>query len=458
MAIRKIISIGVNVPHDDVEEVSFYSDRSLLDADIVLFSPFAPDHAYTKYLGKPSLDESDSFTFKEAVLHWNRELKEAYLAGKSVFVYLAKPAEVYVQTGRKETSGTGRNQKVTNFVDLISSYDALPTSVNPTPRRGTQITPFKELAPLTQYWEEFKEFSQYHTTISGKFSSVMLVADKANTPVGARMTNGSGYFIFLPVIDLTGDGMVMQTGRYTAKAMRVGQRYVQLLVDSVDALTTGVIKTPTPEWALSEDYVLPEEGNIKQEISTVENKIDGLIAKRGQLQQDLDESTELRGLLFENGKQLGKVVISAVRLMGYEVDQFDDGQSEFDAVIVSGKERYIGEVEGRDRRSVNIDKFSQLERNIQEDFARDEIDEYAKGILFGNGHRLVSPDSRGDCFSAKCMTAAERSGTILIRSADLFEPARYLNGTSDPEYAKACRKAISQAIGSIVVFPHPPTE
>lgn len=27
----------------------------------------------------------------------------------------------------------------------------------------------------------------------------------------------------------------------------------------------------------------------------------------------------------------------------------------------------------------NIDKFSQLERNLQEDFARDDVTEYAKG-------------------------------------------------------------------------------
>jgi len=44
-------------------------------------------------------------------------------------------------------------------------------------------------------------------------------------------------------------------------------------------------------------------------------------------------------------------------------------------------DRYIGEAEGKENKAVNIDKLGQLERNIQEDFARDEVQEPARGIL-----------------------------------------------------------------------------
>ena len=74
------------------------------------------------------------------------------------------------------------------------------------------------------------------------------------------------------------------------------------------------------------------------------------------------------------------------------------------------RERFIGEVEGKDNKAINIDKFSQLERNLNEDFAREGVDQFAKGVLFGNPYRLRSPDNRDDPFTDKCRTAAARRG------------------------------------------------
>lgn len=44
----------------------------------------------------------------------------------------------------------------------------------------------------------------------------------------------------------------------------------------------------------------------------------------------------------------------------------------------------------------------------------------------------------------------------LVKTSDLFEPARYLAILDDPEYAARCRKAITDGSGRIVVFPEPP--
>ena len=44
----------------------------------------------------------------------------------------------------------------------------------------------------------------------------------------------------------------------------------------------------------------------------------------------------------------------------------------------------------------------------------------------------------------------------LVKTSDLFEPARYLAICDDSEYAAKCRKAIADGSGQIVVFPEPP--
>jgi hypothetical protein len=125
-------------------------------------------------------------------------------------------------------------------------------------------------------------------------------------------------------------------------------------------------------------------------------------------------------------------------------------------VFSSPEGRFLGEAEGKDKRPINIDKLRQLESNIQEDFAKDDVNEYARGVLFGNAERLAQPSKRGEAFTAKCMSGAERSGIALVNTADLFEPARYLSGYQDSGYRAECRKAIIDAKRQIAVFPKPP--
>ena len=87
---------------------------SLLDWGIILFKPEIGDFVsayYDSYQGKPSLNDTQSFQLKECREHWRREIKQAVETGKTVLVYLPSLFEVYVDTGERSYSGTGRNQK-----------------------------------------------------------------------------------------------------------------------------------------------------------------------------------------------------------------------------------------------------------------------------------------------------------------------------------------------------------
>ena len=59
---KKIISVGFEIPGGVVEYVSLRSNRSLLDADIVVFSPQMGSEYYISryHQGRPRLGESDS--------------------------------------------------------------------------------------------------------------------------------------------------------------------------------------------------------------------------------------------------------------------------------------------------------------------------------------------------------------------------------------------------------------
>lgn len=139
--------------------------------------------------------------------------------------------------------------------------------------------------------------------------------------------------------------------------------------------------------------------------------------------------------------------------MGFTATPFNREGSEFDAVFSAPEGRFLGEVEGKNDKAVNVDKLDQLERNIREDFMRREDSSYAKGVLFGNAYRLRDSGSRPDFFTAKCRSAAARGRVALVQTPDLFFVTRYLEENNDEAYAAACRRAILEAEGVVVTFP-----
>lgn len=146
-----------------------------------------------------------------------------------------------------------------------------------------------------------------------------------------------------------------------------------------------------------------------------------------------------------------------LELLGYKAENYNDGILELDHIITSPDgDRFIGEAEGKDTSAINIDKFRQLAVNIQEDLQRDEVENSATGILFGNGFRLTKPSERAEQFTTKCINTAKSSNCVLVRTTDLFNVAKYAKESKDENFAKSCRDAIKNSVGKIVDFPTVP--
>src|SRR5262245_58367043 len=113
MSKRRIFAVGLSLPGDEFEHIAFDSDRTLSDADIIIFQPTLGDchneyarGEYTLYDGKPVLTEESSYAAYKRLLHWRREIIEAVKAGKLVVVYLARPDERFRYTGDTTNSDT----------------------------------------------------------------------------------------------------------------------------------------------------------------------------------------------------------------------------------------------------------------------------------------------------------------------------------------------------------------
>jgi len=205
-----------------------------------------------------------------------------------------------------------------------------------------------------------------------------------------------------------------------------------------------------------EKFKIESEIIIEEKIKKVESDIENLIKEKSQLNKQLFDEQLFKALLYEKGKALEISIINALQILDYKAENYDDGIDEFDQIIISPEgHRFIGEAEGKDSSAVNIDKFRQLESNIQQDFSKEEIINPAIGILFGNGYRLTPPEARQTQFTEKCLINAKRLNVILIQTMDLFEVVKYLKSKNDDSFKIKCREAIINSKGDIVVFPKP---
>ena len=212
-----------------------------------------------------------------------------------------------------------------------------------------------------------------------------------------------------------------------------------------------------PAWALQNDFRLGRESLLEAEVISIASQIDALFLQREAKRREIEDEVSLRALLFEKGPRLERAVREALTILGFDAQHFRDSTSEFDAVFSSSEGRFLGEVEGRDTKSISIDKFSQLERNISEDFSREGVTAFAQPVLFGNTFRNTMPSERGSFFTEKVLQAAQRSGACLVRTPDLFEVARYVRESGDDDFARLCRQTMRDVKGEIALFPEIPS-
>ncbi|MCT8174375.1 hypothetical protein [Variovorax sp. CY25R-8] len=460
---KKILTIGLTVAGDEVTYELFSSKTSLLDWDIVIFRP-AINHywsSYTdRYQGKPCLDDTNSFQLKEDCEHWRREIKQAVEAGKTVFVYLPEVQEVFIGTGTKEFSGTGRNARATRHVKSWSNYSALPFDLAPTNASGSAMKLASLKAEiLAPYWAEFSSESSYNVVLPDNQVIPSILTKSGDKAVGAiiRSKSTSGALVLLPDMNFIQPQFFRTKGDdqyWTAKGQQFSHRVIASLLQIDKALHSATEITPEPEWATSEKFVLASEAVFRAKLLEAERAVEQAQKAKEDIQEKLMGAGRLRGLLFEKGRALEFAIIDALQVLGFKAESYKDSESEFDVVFESKEGRLLGEAEGKDSKAINVDKLRQLSMNILEDLQREEVASAAKGVLFGNGFRLLPPGERSEQFTEKCISAAKTNSTALVATSDLFIAAQYLSEKFDRRYAKKCRDAILSGV-ALVKFPDP---
>lgn len=423
---RRILTLAYDIPNNDKNITQYWSylneRMSLSDYDIVLIKPLI-------YKVENLLD---------IVGYWRNEFSGFVNNGGLLFVVLYKYEKI-------------KNSEFLHTYE-VSNYDVIPSDYKYINTKGSVLVPKSTI--VTKLYSTFKDVMQYDVQIQGASDPVFVTRD-GNKVLGTIQTLGRGYIVYLPYINLLecyGEDFEPDDDEYSEIELKTGHKLLTCLKDIYNSLMSS--ESTAPEWLKSEHFT-QKYTDIQSEIVSVQKQIEELKEQNHNLQLSLSQEQELSALLYETGKPLENAVSKALKILGYvQAENYNDGKLELDQVIVSPEgDRFIGECEGKDSTAINVDKFRQLNDSLYEDFQREEVQEKANGIIFGNPQRLSEPDKRTLTFTEKCINNARREKVGLVLTMDLFKAAKRVADTGDEEYARKCRQAIKEQLGEVVVFP-----
>lgn len=445
---KSIVAINTEFPTLD-DHIDYFGGESLRDFDIAIFDPKFPYSERIHFSGGGScLTIEATQRVKTAMTHWAGEIRSALQAGKTVFFLLN---EVEEDSGASGYETKARNQRTYNTF-RINNYEALPFAILVKNTKGRRISVVdSSYQPLLNIISEVVSYRAIFEKTVGR--TIYSAKDGAVVGSIAKLSDLPGHLVFLPYFNLT-DYDKASSDKWSDEVTQISHGIIAQLIAIDKSLRLQSAITPAPQWVAS--------AQTPEAVMTIDATVGGIDAKIAELttlkEKQLEEKERLLSfsrLLYENGKALETAIEEGLRVLGFTVQNYRDGDLEIDHIIVgSSGTRMIGESEGKDSSAIDISKFRQLESNINEDFQRDNIEEPAKGVLFGNGFRFTEPKDRAGQFTAKCMTNAKRLKTALVRTSDLYETVIYaLDHPDDKTFQAACRSAIENTHGDVVVFP-----
>lgn len=450
----KIVTVDYNIVDKNISNITMDDDNSLLDGDIVVIDPLIYGINISVEQGKILR----STRVIEIFGHRRKELTTLLDKGKVVIVFFRPISFFKIKVSLRPPYSFKYNNYKNKYAEdykSISNYEFLPFDLRffnkYVENYGGKIIKNASKEYLSNIYNEFKDSLEYETHLCNKFedetyNKQMLFKDfilRNNTDnlVGFAFNISNGKLFFIPYIDID---------KYENPKM-----FIDLIINFCRPLFEKDIKTPEPKWGKNEIYSLPGEKEIinkilelKNEKKTLEEKIEHHISKQ-------EEITDLRKLLYEKGKQLEMVTRKAFEKLGFIVSAYNEGDMEHDIILESEEGRIIGEIEGKDKNMLRIDKLDQLSRVIYEDFKNNQ--EMANGILIGNAFRHKDPQERGNIFSDKVRKSALRNNIALLSTVELFRAVKTVlssqgSDSDNEELKRKYREQIFNSMGKEVFF------
>ena len=437
-----LLDCRFDLPGADVG--TFMSYVSVFDYDLVMWDPgvtageLASKPFQAEHRGRPSLDAADSVAFIEALSRRKAEFGELLALGRTLVVFATPPRIFWFESGRRETSGTGRNQKVTNIIDNIDLLLALPMSYEAKVGVGFELELAADVA--AGLWRATKgEWAYLCTLETFPGEGILRVANSDKIVGSVEIRENGGVFALLPKpLIATGDGTDDEDDEEA-----VDETEDRLLVPkAIYSWAVGLSVSedePVPDWCVN--LLLDSEAERQDELVQVETSMAELATKLEELKAAQARDAQWKRLIASQGEALERQAQAAFELLGFEVLETQRGRSDL-RLDYNGK-RAVVEVKGLGK-SAGEKHAAQLEKWVAEELA-DDVE--AKGILVVNAWKDLPPEARRAAFPDQMLEYAKARGHCLLTGLQLLNMC--VTVRKSPTQAQAMAEQLLSTVGPV---------
>lgn len=427
---------------------TFMSYVSVFDYDLVMWDPgatarkLASKPYQAEHRGRPSLDAADSVAFIEALSRRKAEFGELLALGRTLVVFASPPKVFWFESGRRETSGTGRNQKVTNIIDSIDLLLALPMSYEAKVGVGLELELAADVA--AGLWRATKGEWVYLCTLETfPGEGILRVANSDKIVGSVEIRENGGVFALLPKpLIATEDVEEDETTQDDEEAVDETEEDRLLVPTAIYSWAVGLSVSedePVPDWCVN--LLLDSEAERQDELVQVETSMAELATKLEELKATQAGDAQWKRLIASQGEALERQVQAAFELLGFEVLETQRGRGDL-RLNYNGK-RVVVEVKGLGK-SAGEKHAAQLEKWVAEELA-DDVE--AKGILVANAWKDLPPEARRTAFPDQMLEYAKARGHCLLTGLQLLNMC--VTVRKSPTQAQAMAEQLLSTVGPV---------
>lgn len=402
----KALTIGSFIGFD-YDNADFGSAISFLDYDLVLIDcsiiqlEYKANYARSTYLGLKSIGDSDSPRIVNDLNRRKQEILDLLKLGRTVFVYTPTQQKVYVDTGKREYSGTGKNMKTTRIVDELDILKFLPCSFNTVTAEGSSIEPLRNPF-FNDFWKNHIGEMLYTAYFDGEFGNPLAKIKGTNKVIASYLPIENGNLVFIPKFINEDDDEELEA------------RFLNSLIQIATNLKESTGDYSLPSW--SQNYIVPGEEEFKNELLNLEAELDSVKHKISIKKEKLLSLDEYKLLFTGTGRSLEVQVSKVFKELGFMVSEGVPGR---DDLILSYNDKVaVVEIKGVTK-SAAEKHAAQLEKWASEYLASNEI--APKGILIVNAFKDTPLIDRTEAaFPAQMLKYCESRDHCLLTGVQLI--------------------------------------
>ncbi|WP_411088834.1 hypothetical protein [Streptomyces sp. 061-3] len=451
----RALTLDVFVDAPGVDHSNFKSHDSIFEYDIVFWDAantletYALERGNPYYKGAPRLDSHSSVRIWEDILRRRKEFEEFLNMGRILVIFTAPPQQFYFDTGKRDTSGTGKNRHVTILLDSADLQEkAIPGTFEISAGQGRGVSPMH--SSFRSLWRTHRDRWCYRAVLDTYPGDPIAVVEGTNKCIGSiRQQEQGGMLVFLP--DLEGpdfpDNAVTEDVSGGAPSPEFATEVeVPEVFDpaSSDLLEWVRSLRPSsgeaaPPWVHRLQF--DDEKDASTRLMQLKEQIADLNRQVEDLEVEQNSFTEWKRLIYSQGDPLERQAIEAFKLLGFDAQAGPEGRA--DIMLRRGEAVAVVEVKGLSKSAAERNA-AQLEKWVSGELA--EGVPLVKGILVVNAWRDLPPDLRRDpAFPDQMIDFSTRRNHCLITGLQLLAIARTC--MEYPERADSIAEEILQTVG-----------